>query len=114
MDTNNNTPLPLWYLLNNADTFPQFAALMMEYKIERVLYGYPTGNKGVLEKIDRFVQNMRYCVSDQVVFEAIDEHYSSTEASDRTGDLDRKHISQDTVSAMMLLERWMKQGAVKS
>lgn len=108
MDTSNNIPLPLGYIMNTATLYSDLASIMMEYKISTVLYGYPTGNKTVVSKIDGFVKNMKYCVSDSVVFEPIDEHYSSTEASDRTGDRDRKHISQDTVSAMMLLERWMK------
>ena len=80
----------------------------MEYKIDRFLYGSPRGNKNIVEKIARFIKNMTYCVWEHVVFEEIDEHYSSAEASDRTGDLGHKHISQDTVSAMMLLERRLK------
>ncbi len=79
---------------------------MMQYQIETVLYGYPTGNRNVIAKIDNFIKNMKYCVSDTVIFQPIDEHYSSTQASEVTGDLGRKHISQDTVSAMILLERW--------
>ena len=79
---------------------------MMQYQIDTVIYGYPTGNRNVITKIDNFIKNMKYCVSDTVVFQSIDEHYTSTQASARTGDLDRKHISQDTVSAMIMLERW--------
>lgn len=106
MDTVNNTPLPLGYLLNKSTIYSDLASLIMEYAIDVVVYGYPTGNTGVIKKIDTFINNMKYCVADTVVFQSIDEHYSSTQASDVTGDLGRKHISQDTVSAMILLERW--------
>lgn len=105
MNTNNNIPLPLGYLLNTSTVYSDLASLMMQYQIETVLYGYPTGNRNVIAKIDNFIKNMKYCVADTVVFQSIDEHYSSTQASDLTWDLGKKHISQDTVSAMILLER---------
>ena len=78
---------------------------MIQYQIKLILYGYPTGNHNVTAKINNFIKNMKYCVSDTVTFQSIDEHYSSTQASEVTGDLGRKHISQDTVSAMILLDR---------
>lgn len=80
MDTKNNIPLPLGYIMNTSTLYSDLASIMMEYKISTVLYGYPTGNKTVVSKIDGFVKNMKYCVADSVVFEPIDEHYSSTEA----------------------------------
>lgn len=106
MDTANNTPLPLGYLINKNTVYSDLSSLIMQYQIDTVVYGYPTGNRNVIAKIDNFINNMKYCVSDTVMFQSIDEHYSSTQASDVTGDLGRKHISQDTVSAMILLERW--------
>ena len=105
MDTNNKTPLPLWYLLNTNTVYSDLSSIVIEYKITRILYGYPTWNNGTIWKIENFIKNMKYCVAETVSFEAIDEHYSSTEASNRTGDFNCKHISQDTVSAMMLFER---------
>lgn len=56
-------------------------------------------------KIDKFITSLKFSVADTVSFASIDEHYSSTQASNITGDLDRKHISQDTISAMVILER---------
>ena len=114
MDTTNNTPLPLGYLMNTSTVYSDLSSLVMQYRIDTVLYGYPTGNRNVVAKIDNFVNNMKYCVADTVMFQSIDEHYSSTQASDLTWDLGKKHISQDTVSAMILLERWGRKLKVES
>jgi RNase H-fold protein (predicted Holliday junction resolvase) len=114
MDSTNSTPLPLGFLWNTSMVYSDLSSLMMQYQIDMVLYGYPTGNRNVIAKIDNFIKNMKYCVSDTVVFQPIDEHYSSTQASDLTWDLGKKHISQDTVSAMILLERWSRKLKVES
>lgn len=81
---------------------------MMEYGITHIVYGYPSGNQNVVSKIDNFIKNLRFSVSETIVFVPIDEHFSSTQASVITGDLGHKHISQDAVSAMVLLERRME------
>jgi len=106
MDTANNTPLPLWYLLNTGDVYFELSALVMKYSIDTIVCGTPTGNTHVVDRINNFLKNLKLCVPDTVTFESIDEHYSSTQASNITGDLGSKHISQDTVSAMVILERW--------
>ena len=106
MDTQNNTPLPLWYLLNTGNVYFDLSAIVMKYNIETIVCGTPSGNTNVVDKINKFLKNLKFCVPDTVIFSSIDEHYSSTQASNITGDLGTKHISQDTVSAMVILERW--------
>ena len=107
MDKENNTPLPLWYLENTSTVYFDMASLVAQYRIDTIVYGYPEGNKGVMSRIDKFITSLQFSVADTVSFASIDEHYSSTQASNITGDLDRKHISQDTISAMVILERYL-------
>ena len=107
MDMANKTPLPLGYMENTSTVYYEMSSLIAQYKIDTVVYGYPEWNKGVMAKIDKFVQSLKFSVADTVTFYSIDEHYSSTQASNITWDLDRKHISQDTISAMVILERWL-------
>ncbi len=103
----NKTPLPLWYLENTNTVYFDLASLIAQYGIDTIVYGYPEGNKGVMGKIDKFIASLQFSVADTVTFYPIDEHYSSTQASNITWDLDRKHISQDTISAMVILERYL-------
>lgn len=79
----------------------------MQYRIDTILYGYPKGNHAVTTKIDAFIKNLTFSVSSDISFHAIDEHFSSTQASERSGDVGKKHISQDTISAMVILERFL-------
>ena len=106
MDTSNQTPLPLWYIFNTGDVYFELSAVVMKYHIDTIVCGIPSGNKNIVEKISNFIKNLQICLPDTVKVEFIDEHYSSTQASNITGDLWSKHISQDTVSAMVILERW--------
>jgi RNase H-fold protein (predicted Holliday junction resolvase) len=114
MDMMNKTPLPLGYLTNTGDVYFELSALVMKYQIDTIVCGSPSGNISVVDKIASFIINLKLCVPDTVKFDFIDEHYSSTQASDRTNDLDHKHISQDTVSAMIILERWLKMSEDKN
>ena len=109
MDSTNNIPLPLWYILNTGDVYFELSALIMKYNITIVVCGSPSWNKNVVDRINNFIKNLKLCVPDTVTFTSIDEHYSSTQASNITWDLWKKHISQDTVSAMVILERWKQQ-----
>jgi RNase H-fold protein (predicted Holliday junction resolvase) len=108
MNSDNNIPLPLWYLLNTGTIYFDLSAIIMKYDISLIVCGTPSGNTNVVDKINNFLKNLKFCVPDTVIFTSIDEHYSSTQASNITGDLGSKHISQDTVSAMVILERWRK------
>lgn len=102
------TPLPLGYLDNSPVLYSDLASIILEYRIDTIVYGYPQGNKALMSKIDSFVTNLQFSVEDSIVFVPIDEHYSSVQASAITWDFATKDISQDTIAAMVILERWLE------
>lgn len=108
LDMANKTPLPLGYMENTSTVYYELSSLIAQYAIDTIVYGYPEGNKGITKRIDNFIHSLKFSVVDTVSFVSIDEHYSSTQASNVTWDLGHKHISQDTVSAMVILERYLK------
>ena len=114
MDMANKTPLPLGYMENTSTVYYEMSSLIAQYNIDTIVYGYPEGNFGIMKRIDSFIRSLQFSVADTVIFTSIDEHYSSTQASNITWDLDRKHISQDTISAMVILERWMANQEVQN
>lgn len=75
------TPLPLGYLDNSPVLYSDLASIILEYRIDTIVYGYPQGNKALMSKIDSFVTNLQFSVEDSIVFVPIDEHYSSVQAS---------------------------------
>jgi len=111
MDAQHPIPLPLGYVTNTPDLYPNLASLVMEKSVSTIIVGYPERNKAMTTQIDKFIINLGYSVDSSIPIIRVDEHFSSVQASDlttiTTGSY-RKDISQDTVSAMVILERWQQ------
>lgn len=84
LDMANKTPLPLGYMENTSTVYYELSSLIAEYSIDTIVYGYPEGNKGITKRIDSFIHSLKFSVADTVSFVPIDEHYSSTQASNVT------------------------------
>ena len=41
MDTDNKTPLPLGYIENTNTVYFELVSLIMQYRIDTIVYGYP-------------------------------------------------------------------------
>ncbi len=109
MNTNNNMPLPLWFIHNNSAMYFNLTDLVMRYQIDHIVYGYPMGNHTITSKIDKFVSSLKFSLPETIIYTPIDEHYSSVQASDMSWDFWKKHIWQDVMSAMVILEQWGRQ-----
>lgn len=107
VDMLNKTPLPLGYIENTSMAYINVTSLAVQYRITTLVYGYPQGNEAVGQKIDKFISALKFSLDPETKFFPVDEHYSSVQAGEITGDIDHKHISQDTVSAMVILERYL-------
>lgn len=84
LDMANKTPLPLGYMENTSTVYYELSSLIAQYAIDTIVYGYPEGNKGITKRIDNFIHSLKFSVVDTVSFVSIDEHYSSTQASNVT------------------------------
>ena len=84
MDMTNKTPLPLGYMENTDTVYYEMSSLIAQYAIDTIVYGYPEGNFGITKRIDSFIRSLQFSVADTVMFHPIDEHYSSTQASNIT------------------------------
>ena len=64
--------------------------------------------KDIQEKIAKFINNLNYIIEkDEIIIETIDEDYSSVESGEIMSDF-KKNASTDTISAMIILERWQE------
>lgn len=82
--------------------------LVIRYHIDHIVYGYPVWNHTVITKIEKFISSLKLSLPDTIMYTSIDEHYSSVQASDMSGDFWKKHIGQDVMSAMIMLEQWWR------
>jgi len=105
MSLENRIPMPIGYILNDHMTMPTLADAVMRYRAQGIVVGYPQRQQDIQEKIDAFVKALTYVISPDVAIEYIDEDYSSVEAGEMISDF-QKTVATDTVSAMLLLERW--------
>jgi len=105
MSLENRIPMPIGYILNDHMTMPTLADVVARYRAQGIVVGYPQRQKDVQDKIQAFVKSLTYVISSDVAIEYIDEDYSSVQAGEMISDF-KKNAASDTVSAMLILERW--------
>ena len=105
MTLENRIPMPIGYILNDHMTMPTLADAIARYRAQGIVVGYPQRQKDIQAKIEAFVKSLSYVISSKVAIEYIDEDYSSVQAGEMISDF-KKNAASDTVSAMLILERW--------
>lgn len=105
MSLENRIPMPIGYILNDHMTMPTLADVVARYRAQGIVVWYPQRQKDVQDKIQAFVKSLTYVISSDVAIEYIDEDYSSVQAWEMISDF-KKNAASDTVSAMLILERW--------
>jgi len=105
MTLDNRIPMPIGYILNDHMTMPTLADTVSRYRVQGIVVWYPQKQQDIQEKIDKFVKALTYVISPDIAIEYVDEDYSSVQAGEIVSDF-KKTVASDTVSAMLLLERW--------
>jgi RNase H-fold protein (predicted Holliday junction resolvase) len=105
MSLENRIPMPIGYILNDHMTMPTLADTVARYRAQGIVVGYPQRQKDIQDKIQAFVKSLTYVIPSDVAIEYIDEDYSSVQAGEMISDF-KKNAASDTVSAMLILERW--------
>lgn len=99
---------PVGYLMNDQMIFFNLADLLKRYNVRTIVLWWPMKQKDIQEKIAKFINNLNYIIEkDEIIIETIDEDYSSVESGEIMSDF-KKNASTDTISAMIILERWQE------
>lgn len=100
---------PIGYVMNDQMTYYYIADLIQRYHIRKIILGWPKKQKDVQEKISKFMESLNYIIENQqIVIETVDEDFTSVESGEIVSDF-KKNATTDTISAMLILERWKKQ-----
>ena len=92
--------------MNDQMIFFNLADLLKRYNVRTIVLGWPTKQKDIQEKITKFINNLNYIIEkDEITIEVVDEDYSSVESGEIVSDF-KKNATSDTISAMIILERW--------
>ena len=71
-----------------------------------IVIGYPAKQEDVQEKINRFIKSLAMTIdAEKVNIEKVEEDYTSVESGEILSNF-KKNAAEDTVSAMLILQRW--------
>ena len=104
-DTKHNMIMPVWYIQNDGWTMFELANIIEQYKIDKIVIGWPKRQKDIQEKIDKFIKEFQF-VYPNMEFVKIDEDYTSVEAAAQTWEFKKEKGKEDVVAAMKILERY--------
>ena len=82
------------------------ADIIMRHNIKKIVVGFPTKQKDVQAKIQSFVEKLKMTINPDIEFDFIDEDYTSVQSGEIISNF-KKNVAEDTVSAMIILERWI-------
>ena len=116
----NSVVFPVWYLMNDQVIFFHIWELIQKYHIKTIVLGRPSKQKDIQEKIEKFMTSLSFIIGqEEIEIVKMEEDYSSVEAGDIISNTHKdieafkKNPLEDTISAMIILERWNTVGGLK-
>lgn len=105
---NSDIIFPIGYIMNDEMTYYYIADLIQRYHIRKIVLGRPSRQKDIQEKISKFMQSLNYIIENQrIEILTVEEDYTSVQSGEIISDF-KKNATTDTISAMLILERWKK------
>lgn len=94
--------------MNDQMIYFHIADLIQRHKVKTIVLGRPNKQKYIQEKITQFTNSLNYIIEkDEITIETVEEDYTSVESWEIISNF-KKNEATDTVSAMLILERWKK------
>ena len=102
----NDIIFPVWYMINDQMIYFHIADLIQRYRVKTIVIWWPSKQKDIQEKITKFMNSLNYIIEkDEITIETIEEDYTSVESWEIVSNF-KKNETTDTISAMLILERW--------
>lgn len=100
---------PVGYLLNDQMVYFHIADLIKRYGVKTIVFGQPKRQQDIQEKIKKFIHSLNYIIEkEEISIEVVDEDYTTVSSGEILSHF-KKNEATDTVSAMLILERWREQ-----
>ena len=110
---NDEVIFPIGYLMNDAMLYFHISDMIQRYHIRTIVLGMPSKQKDIQEKITNFIGKLNYIIEkEEIDIETVDEDYTSVAAGEIVSNF-KKNVAEDTISAMLILERRKKEKALK-
>ncbi len=89
--------------MNDKTALSSISELTTRYRVKKIVIGIPHDERAK-GQIEHFAQGVAKVVDREVEIELFDEDYTSVQAGDKIGNF-KKNIAEDTLAAMVILER---------
>lgn len=100
---------PIWYLLNDQMIYFNIADIIQRQYIKKIVIWRPSKQKDIQDKIENFIKSLGYIIDKRnITIEKVEEDYTSVQSGEIVSNF-KKNVAEDTVSAMLILERRYKQ-----
>ena len=102
----NDIIFPVGYMLNDQMVYFHIADLIQRYNVKTIVIWWPSKQKDIQEKITKFMNSLNYIIEKwEITIDTIEEDYTSVESWEIISNF-KKNEKTDTISAMLILERW--------
>lgn len=99
---------PVGYLLNDQMIFFHIWDLIQRHHVKTIVIGRPRTQEDVQDKIIKFMQSLNFIIeNEEITIERVNEDYTSVQSGEIVSNF-KKNVAEDTVSAMIILERRSK------
>ena len=109
---------PIGYILNDKMMYFNIAGIIEKHNVGKIMLGRPSKQKDIQDKIQAFMKSLGYIIENrEIEIQLVDEDYTSVQSgeiiSNTANDMwlkwdFKKNASEDTISAMVILERGLK------
>ena len=100
---------PIGYLLNDKMVYFNLWDIIQRHNIRKIVLWFPRTQKDTQEKILDFIKHLEMIIdTEKISIETVQEDYTSVQAWEIVSNF-KKNVAEDTVSAMLILDRWKKE-----
>ncbi len=100
---------PIWYLMNDQMIYFNMWDIVQRHNIKKIVIWRPKKQINIQEKIKDFIKNLEYIIdTKKIEIDTVEEDYTSVQSWEIVSNF-KKNVAEDTVSAMLILERRKKE-----
>ena len=90
------------------------AGIIEKHSISKIMLGRPSKQKDIQQKIQDFMKTLGYIIEHrEIEIQLVEEDYTSVQSGEITSNF-KKNAAEDTVSAMLILERGLRDNKEKT
>lgn len=84
------------------------AGIIEKHNVEKIMLGRPAKQEDIQKKIQAFMKSLGYIIEHrEIEIQLVEEDYTTVQSGDIISNF-KKNAATDTVSAMLILERGLK------